>query len=870
MGSSMRNFVAFSIICVFLLSATGALAQSDKPSVPPRGVETMAGEDFTHTVFAEDITATWCQYCPAADRQLADIYYNDGYDRNFFWVALITDVNDKAMDRKDDYVDFVGYPTVYFDGGDEKVEGQQDDKSSYVDAIETCGDRDDTDITLEIAMEYLGGDTISVRVWATWNEDGTITNPTFNGYLRAYIVEPHSRYINHDGENYGFGFMDFAFDESVELDPHERTAFSTLWNGTDYTDANGDDFSDFQYPNLNVFAVIFNDESSQTDEFALQAVGALPPIMSLDPVDETVYGSVEVTGSAVGNRSSIAKLEYRVDDGEWSSFAVAEDFTHEWDTTKVENGEHVFQVRATDEFGTSNTHFSNVTVTNDENPPELEWIAPDSQEELSETITIEVEAKDPQGIEVIELSIDERAYKAMEFGGDDIYTFEWDTTTVANGDHTLTVRAEDGTGNEATLTQELEVLNEGEITRPSVDLLAPTAEDQPLNGIVEIVVEASDPGGTVEAVVYTLDLGHTNAALEPKSGTEDQWHGYWNTAKDPTGVVLLQVTAFNDRDYSTTENITFTIDNTPPMLEVDLPFANSGDDIWAIQTISIEAVDGQGTVTVEYQIDSEPWTTLSSLTDTYTVEWDTTSLEDGTHEVHVRVVDEAGNEALWDREFQVVNGELALFELTDSEPPAADEQAHLVITISREVDGVTLVITSPINAKIEAEEGAPGLWTASFPTFEDHEGAEVVYYVLMETDHGEVRTGSETFLVQPAARAPGSGDGSDDDDDNLPMVVGLVAVALVVIGGGAFYWHSHRETDDEWGAVAQPNVLQPPLVPPPGPPGMAPGVAPGMAPAPPVPAPVTCPHCQMQLMAPPGPRPMMIGCPNCSGQMQIN
>ena len=847
------------------------------------GVEPMAGEDFTHAVFAEDITATWCQYCPAADRQLNDIYYNDGYDRNFFWVALITDVNDKAMDRKDDYVDFVGYPTVYFDGGDEKVEGQQGDKSSYIDAIETCGDRPDTDLTLEIAMEYLGGDTISVRVWATWNEDGTITNPTFNGHLRAYVVEPHSRYINHDGENYGFGFMDFAFDEVVELDPHERTSFSTLWNGTDYQDTNGDDFSDFQYPNLNVFAVLFNDESSSTDQFALQAAGALPPIMSVDPVDDMVYGTVEVTGTAVGNRSTIARLEYRVDDNGWESFAVAEDFTLEWDTTEVGNGAHSLQVRATDEFGTSNTHFIDLNISNDENPPELTWLAPETDGELSETVTIEVEATDPQGIEVIELSIDDRPFKAMVHDSGDLYTYEWDTTSVSNGEHTVNVRAEDGTGNEAAIEESLEVANEGEITRPSVDLLSPTAGDEPLRGIVEIVVEATDPGGTVEAVVYTHDLGHTNTALVPKSGTDNQWRGYWNTASVGIGDdILLQITAFNDRDYSTTENVTFDIDNAPPLLNVNLPFATAWDDVWALQTITIEARDDQGPFTVQYHVDSDPWITLTghevtSFGESYTVEWDTTSLEDGSHTVQVRVTDLAGNEVLWSHDYLVVNSELAEFELTDGEAPAADEEARLTITTSQEIERVTLVITSPINARIEAEKSAPGTWSANFPTFEDHEGIEVVYHILLETDHGEVRTGSETFLVQPAARNPSSG-GGDSEDDNTPMLVGIIAAAMVAIGGGAFFWHSRTETaiDDEWGFTPQPNTpgqVSPPI--PGSPPGMASGMMPGLAPeaslmAPPVQAPVTCPHCQMQLMPPPGSRPMVIGCPNCTGQMQIN
>ena len=87
----------------------------------------ISDEQFTHTVFAEEFTATWCVYCPSAAENLMLIYEDAPgepyYDDNFFFVALITDVNDKADDRMGDFPDVTGYPTVIFDGNDEKVSG---------------------------------------------------------------------------------------------------------------------------------------------------------------------------------------------------------------------------------------------------------------------------------------------------------------------------------------------------------------------------------------------------------------------------------------------------------------------------------------------------------------------------------------------------------------------------------------------------------------------------------------------------------------------------------------------------------------------------------------------------------------------------
>ena len=184
---SMRAaFLACLLACLTILLLPGSAAE--------RPVE-----DFTHAVIGEEFTTTWCGYCPSAAENLNKVWqpkseYPDDpyYHDQFFFVALITDVNDKAGDRAGDYPDFVGYPTVYFDGGDEKVEGGQSDTSNYEQAIDSSGGRSDTDISLRIAMQHLGDDRIAVQVYITWNEDGGFGNPDFSGYIRAYIVEPVS------------------------------------------------------------------------------------------------------------------------------------------------------------------------------------------------------------------------------------------------------------------------------------------------------------------------------------------------------------------------------------------------------------------------------------------------------------------------------------------------------------------------------------------------------------------------------------------------------------------------------------------------------------------------------------------------------
>jgi thiol-disulfide isomerase/thioredoxin len=74
-------------------------------SIIPLGSATVEGgraqrgtrQPFTHTVFAEEITATWCVHCPYVATALSNIYDSNDYD--FYFIAMIADVNDLAQER---------------------------------------------------------------------------------------------------------------------------------------------------------------------------------------------------------------------------------------------------------------------------------------------------------------------------------------------------------------------------------------------------------------------------------------------------------------------------------------------------------------------------------------------------------------------------------------------------------------------------------------------------------------------------------------------------------------------------------------------------------------------------------------------------
>lgn len=209
--------------------------------------------DFTHTVFVEELTGSWCQYCPSAANTLNSIY--DSQDYPFYFIALIEDKVQKANDRCTDDYNVGGYPTVHFDGGYESVVGGQSDESNYRDAIESCGNRVVPDLTVEVTATDLGSATLEISVKIT-----NMGNEEYGGHLRTYISEIVSRYIMYDGNPYHYGFLDYAFDEDILIPAQEVWEDIVTWVGADHSDLAGDDFGDINPNNIMVMAAVFNED----------------------------------------------------------------------------------------------------------------------------------------------------------------------------------------------------------------------------------------------------------------------------------------------------------------------------------------------------------------------------------------------------------------------------------------------------------------------------------------------------------------------------------------------------------------------------------------------------------------------------------
>ena len=750
----------------------------------------ISDEQFTHTVFAEEFTATWCVYCPSAAENLMLVYEDvpgePYYDDNFFFVALITDVNDKADDRMGDFPDVTGYPTVIFDGNDEKVSGGQSSTANYEQAIDTTGQREDTDISLSIEMDHLGDDKLDISISMTWNEDGSFSNPTFDGYVRAYIVEKISRYNNYDGDPYHFGFLDYAFDQEVQLEPHEKQSLSTIWTGGDHQDKNGNDFSDIEYDNINVFVAFFNDESTASDKYSLQSAFAIPPKIEIDDVEhmindefvkvEDIAGSdLRIKGQAHSEKSDITELTYRWNLGPWQGTGIGDfngDFEVIIDTTEQSNGPNNLEIRTVNN-GASSTKIIELNILNDFENPEIEIISHNDGDTVEEVTVFEVVATDDNEIEKVQFSVNNGDWRNMYSNSEDSYIAGWNTqeANAGNGEHLIKFKAVDPSGNKNIEMINLTVFNEGDVTYPSVKILSP--ENELYNSRVKIEVETEDPDG-IKTVEYKIDQGDWRI-MEKESG--NIFGDYWTPLSD--GWHDLTIKSTDNQEYTTNLSSSFETDSNPPYILLN----SNTYDISATANFEINVEDYSDLQTLRYRIDGEDWIEMDVpelINNQYDVSfaWDSTKYEDGECLLEVECVDEWGATNKIYKNLKVKNK-----GLINSIAPS-NIYANDIVKINAVIDYENPKSVNLVIAKVDSEVLAEG---QKIPMeidgnyyygelFFENPGT-YVYSIEIDTGHGTLKSYEQNIIVSEKQNQVVTG----EDEGALPGLSMAPIIFIIII-----------------------------------------------------------------------------------------
>jgi hypothetical protein len=247
----MKKYILLGIVMLLLLGSTISITANNKELDAKTA-------DFTHTVFAEECTATWCPNCPMAAEALYNIYVSGDYP--FYYVAMVDDMSTIAKSRNKEYVFGIvkgyAFPTVYFDGGDTNFDGLGSTvpatETEYRSLIEQEGTRTPKQpITMNSSVIWEGNAKLTITISIT--NDGSLP---YLGRLRSYVTEIESRWNDNSGDPYHFAFLDYAVNKLVLLMPGKTKTVIGSFDGN--SDHGGQTFGDITSDNIMVISAIFN------------------------------------------------------------------------------------------------------------------------------------------------------------------------------------------------------------------------------------------------------------------------------------------------------------------------------------------------------------------------------------------------------------------------------------------------------------------------------------------------------------------------------------------------------------------------------------------------------------------------------------
>jgi poly(hydroxyalkanoate) depolymerase family esterase len=189
--------------------------------------------------------------------------------------------------------------------------------------------------------------------------------------------------------------------------------------------------------------------------WGLDNLDSTPPSASITaPANgAAISGTVTITASATDN-VGVDRVEFLID-GNLVASDTTSPYAYAWNTATAANGSHALQVRAIDTAANTTTS-ATITVTvsggvSDTTPPNVSLVFPTAGATLSGTVTLSANASDIVGVSSVIFLLDGVAIGNGSQGSPSgPWTLDWNTSSESDGNHALSVRATDSSGNVAT------------------------------------------------------------------------------------------------------------------------------------------------------------------------------------------------------------------------------------------------------------------------------------------------------------------------------------------------------------------------------------------------------------------------------------
>jgi chitodextrinase len=294
----------------------------------------------------------------------------------------------------------------------------------------------------------------------------TMTAPANNSTVSGTIAVSANAADNVDIDE-----VQFRLDGANLGAPDSSSPYSISWNTTAVSNGSH-----------SLTAVATDTSGNSTTASAISVtVNNVPPDTTAPAVNitapangATVSGTTAVSASASDN-VGVAGVQFRLDGANLGAEDTSSPYSVSWNTASASEGSHSLTAVARDAAGNTTTSAAvNVTVDNvppsDTTPPAVSMTAPANNATVSgSSVTVSANASDNVAVAHVQFRLDGSSLGPQDANSP--YSYNWNTTTLANGPHTLTAIATDSSGNTATASSI--TVNVNNQTAPPPDTNAP-------------------------------------------------------------------------------------------------------------------------------------------------------------------------------------------------------------------------------------------------------------------------------------------------------------------------------------------------------------------------------------------------------------
>ena len=406
-------------------------------------------------------------------------------------------------------------------------------------------------------------------------------------------------------------------------------------------------------------------------------------------------------------------------------------------TVALSEGSNTITVSAKD--ATNKVGGASIMVVLDTTAPQVALVAPSNGSVVRGLADLQISASDPlpgSGVAKVDLELDSTPLETLTSAP---FETTLDTTSLADGNHTLKAIAFDGKGNSASSTIQVSVDN----TAPQISIQTPL-NNSFVNGTIDFTAQASDSGSGLKSI--TMLAGGVAPSVDASITYSVPLASNTRFAKEDTtrrsdGSLVLTARAIDAAGNEATATVTVIADNTLPEKTLVTPAGGSV----VSGTIQIEAVASDANLdTIEIKVDGVSLGT--SMVSPFKLPFDTTKRLDGAMVVESVVKDRAGNQVSSTAQVTVDN---LSFDLDPDTLNLKSKGRKVTGT----VEGANVQLLLPLSS-FAVELLVPGgnPVTPGFASLGDKDGDNVPDVTLMfdrQTLIGSIQSGIAAEKIEP-------------------------------------------------------------------------------------------------------------------------